>query len=81
MSQAAVRKWVWRLEDWVGSELFVRGHRRLTPTPAGLALAELVNMVLEYLHASLMDIKSVASSRERIATNNAVAVFWLLPNS
>ncbi|MBU2991590.1 LysR family transcriptional regulator [Octadecabacter sp. 1_MG-2023] len=79
VSQAAVSKRVRQLEDWLGTPLFERGTRSLTPTAAGQSLAEPVAMALDYLGASLDGLKSTARPAVRIAANNAVSMFWLFP--
>lgn len=79
VSQAAVSKRVRQLEDWLGTPLFERGARSLTPTAAGQSLAEPVAMALDYLGASLDGLKSPARPAVRIAANNAVSMFWLFP--
>lgn len=79
VSQAAVSKRVRQLEDWLGTELFVRSARSLSPTPAGEALAEPVAMALNYLRGSIDSIRSPVSRTVRIAANNAVSMFWLFP--
>lgn len=79
VSQAAVSKRIRQLEDWLGTPLFERGARRLAPTAAAEKLAEPVSMALDYLNSSLGSIKPRVKSNVRIATNNAVSVFWLLP--
>ncbi|MEM5477997.1 LysR family transcriptional regulator [Pacificibacter sp. AS14] len=79
VSQAAVSKRIRQLEDWLATDLFERGTRSLTPTPAGKALAEPVAMALDYLRTSLEGIKSPPRASVRIAANNAVSMFWLFP--
>jgi DNA-binding transcriptional LysR family regulator len=79
VSQAAVSKRVRQLEDWLGTPLFERGTRSLTPTAAGQSLAEPVAMALDYLGTSLDGLKSPARPAVRIAANNAVSMFWLFP--
>lgn len=79
VSQAAVSKRIRQLEDWLGTELFERGTRSLTPTTAGRALAEPVAMALDYLRTSLDGIKSPTNATVRIAANSAVSMFWLFP--
>lgn len=79
VSQAAVSKRVRQLEEWLGTELFDRGTRSLTPTAAGETLAEPVAMALDYLRTSLDGVKSPARPSVRIAANNAVSMFWLFP--
>lgn len=79
VSQAAVSKRVRQLEDWLGTDLFERGTRSLTPTQAGAQLAEPVAMALDYLHTSIAGIKLPRRTSVRIAANNAVSMFWLFP--
>lgn len=79
VSQAAVSKRIRQLEDWLGTPLFERGPRSLTPTPAGVKLSEPVAMALDYLQTSLDSLKSPTRPALRIATNSAVSVFWLFP--
>jgi len=77
VSQAAVSKRVKQLETWLGTELFERGARSLTPTQAGAQLADPVAMALDYLQTALNQVQSPASPPIRIAANSAVSVFWL----
>lgn len=79
VSQAAVSKRIRQLEDWLGTPLFERGSRSLTATPEAEKLFEPVSMALDYLNVSLDSIRPKTKSSVRIATNNAVSVFWLLP--
>ncbi|UWP88847.1 LysR family transcriptional regulator [Aliiroseovarius crassostreae] len=79
VSQAAVSKRIRQLEEWLGAPLFERGARTLTPTPAAEKLAEPVSMALDYINSSLNSIKPQAKLHVRVASNNAVSVFWLLP--
>ncbi|CUH77634.1 Gcv operon activator [Tritonibacter multivorans] len=77
VSQAAVSKRVRQLEDWLGADLFERGARSLTLSPAGQQLAEPATMALDYLQTAIDRVKSPTSPSVRIAANSAVAVFWL----
>ena len=79
VSQAAVSKRVRQLEDWLGTELFHRSPRSLTPTRAGATLVEPVTMALDYLRGALSDVRAPARGAVRIAANGAVATFWLAP--
>ncbi|MBO9475794.1 LysR family transcriptional regulator [Shimia sp. R10_1] len=79
VSQAAVSKRIRQLEDWLGTPLFARDARKLTPTPAAKKLVEPVSMALDYLNTSFQSVKSPAKTQVRIATNSAVSVFWLMP--
>jgi DNA-binding transcriptional LysR family regulator len=77
VSQAAVSKRIKQLEDWLGTELFERGARSLSPTQAGAALADPVTMALDYLQGAMDQVRSPRSATVRIAANSAVSVFWL----
>lgn len=77
VSQAAVSKRVRQLEDWLGADLFERGARSLTLSPAGHELADPTAMALDYLQSAIDRVKTPTSASVRIAANSAVAVFWL----
>lgn len=77
VSQAAVSKRVKQLETWLGTELFDRRARSLTPTQAGAQLADPVAMALDYLQTALNQVQCPAAPTIRIAANSAVSVFWL----
>ena len=56
VSQSAVSQSLAKLEEEVGSQLFVRRHRRLVPTPAAERLAQIVAPFIEQLSGGLQEI-------------------------
>ncbi len=56
VSQSAVSQSLAKLEEEVGSQLFVRRHRRLVPTPAADRLQQIVAPFFERLSGGLQDI-------------------------
>ena len=80
VSQPAVSALVARLEEAVGYRLFVREHRRLTPTAEATALAREVVAVLER-HAQLArtskDIHDTRAGSLSIASHPGSSISWL----
>ncbi|UWP92004.1 LysR family transcriptional regulator [Aliiroseovarius crassostreae] len=81
VSQAAASKRIRQLEEWLGAPLLERGARTLTPTPAAEKLAEPISMALDYINSSLNSVQPQTKLHVRVASNNAVSVFWLLPRN
>ncbi len=83
VSQPAVTRSVRELEDLVGAELFVRGPRGVTPTPAGEILIEQARSALGNLCRASEQIEEVLQGGARplrVGTNLAGA-YALLPRA
>jgi DNA-binding transcriptional LysR family regulator len=82
VSQPAVSTLLAQLEDDLGYALFVREHRRLTPTPEALALVDEVVGFLDK-HAQLMrmahDIHETRAGSLTIASHPGPSIAWLPP--
>ncbi|OIJ26704.1 LysR family transcriptional regulator [Nocardioides luteus] len=83
VSQPAVTRSVRELEDLVGAELFVRGPRGVSPTPAGEILIEQARSALGNLRRASEQIEEVLQGGARplrVGTNLAGA-YALLPRA
>ncbi|MBN9527789.1 MAG: transcriptional regulator GcvA [Alphaproteobacteria bacterium] len=84
LTHGAVSYQIRQLEDWLGPpELFARGNRRVTLTPAGRAFhGEVAAALSRIASAAGRHAEEGARSRRRILKVNALATFalrWLLP--
>ena len=80
LTPSAVSHGIQTLEDWLGVELFLRGNRSLTLTPAGQAY---LPRVRDALHALALATESVPgrkpSGRLAVSTTPTFALRWLIP--
>jgi LysR family glycine cleavage system transcriptional activator len=79
VTPAAVSHQVKRLEDFLGTALFVRGHRSVRLTSAGEALArELGTLFLQLDHA-IDKARRLPTTVIRVSTMESFAAKWLAP--
>ncbi len=80
LTQSALSRQIKSLEAQIGKALFVRGHRSLTLTPAGLALQPVVRGVLAELGRAVDGIRArTAAPRVSVSTTVPFASLWLIP--
>lgn len=80
MTQPAVSQHMQRLEQSLGTSLFVRVHRGIEPTAAGAALLPPVREALAQLHdAVARTVAEPARETLAVATDFAFASYWLMP--
>lgn len=80
VTPSAVSHGIQTLEDWLGTELFHRGPRHLSLTPAGEQYLSTVRRVLEELSAATQAVPGrKASGTLSISTAPTFASRWLLP--
>lgn len=80
VSQAAVSRKIRLLEQNLGKELFVRGHRSVTLTPEGKAYLRSVSKLLDQLAAASRELRSADHpARVTIAATNSISTLWLMP--
>jgi DNA-binding transcriptional LysR family regulator len=80
VSQAAVSRQVRALEEDIGMPLFVRHHRRVEPTHAGLVLSGSVTSGFEQIADTIAGLRqSHSASAVTIGATLAMSHFWLLP--
>ncbi|WP_411851328.1 transcriptional regulator GcvA [Stenotrophomonas sp. LGBM10] len=79
VTPAAVSHQVKRLEDHLGTTLFERGHRTVTLTPEGAALAASLSGIFGMLDLALDRASSAATAELRVSTLESFAAKWLAP--
>lgn len=79
ITQAAVSRQIRQLEEHLGNPLFIRNHRSVTLTNAGLRLFEAVDESLERIARASTEIRGDASDAITIAATVCMATYWLMP--
>jgi LysR family glycine cleavage system transcriptional activator len=80
VSQGAVSRHVARLEQFLGVQLFERGHREVKLTPLGQAYANDVREIFERIQQATSKVRAHNNPRQlRVALFPSIASRWLLP--
>jgi DNA-binding transcriptional LysR family regulator len=80
ITQAAVSYAIGRLEDRLGTALFVREHRRVRLSEAGQRFHADVSIGLAHIQRSAQDLRAMATgSHVTLASSTAFAAFWMVP--
>lgn len=80
MTQAAVSYAVKRLEDHLGTTLFLREHRRVRLSEAGERFHADVTIGLSHIQRSAQDLRAVAAGGHvTLSCSTAFAAFWMVP--
>lgn len=79
VTPAAVSHQVKRLETWLGTRLFRRGHRAVALTPEGEALAVSLGELFARLDLALDRATATTTAALRISTMESFAAKWLAP--
>lgn len=80
MTQAAVSYAINRLEEHLGTALFVRQHRRVRLSEAGARFHADVAIGLSHIQRSAQDLRAVATGGHvTLACSSAFAAFWMVP--
>lgn len=79
LTQSAVSRQIRQLEAQLGTPLFVRGHRRITFTPAGEQLFRSADGALLQLQEALGRAAAALAQPVTITASVGVAGLWLLP--
>lgn len=80
MSQAAVSLAIRRLEDQFGTQLFIRGHRRVQLTELGARFFADVSLGLSHIQKSAHRLRGAAGgSYVTLSVTTAFASLWLMP--
>lgn len=80
MTQAAVSYAIARLEDQLGTTLFVRARRRVRLTEAGQKFHADISLGLSHIQRSAQNLRAVtAGSHVTLFCSTAFAAFWMVP--
>ena len=79
VTPAAVSHQVKRLEDFLGTALFVRGHRSVKLTSAGEALGRDLGALFAELDQAIDRVRRLPASVVRVSTMESFAAKWLAP--
>ena len=80
LTQAAISQQIRSLESRLGIKLFIRAHRSVRLTAAGLAYQHTVSTLLNHLASATDDIKSESTvNRISVAADQSIASMWLVP--
>lgn len=79
LTQSAVSQRMRQLEDWMGSALFERRPRSVRLTGAGREFHHSVQLALDHVTAATLRLKSKDRAGLHLATDIAMATFWLKP--
>lgn len=80
MTQAAVSYAVNRLEDQLGTVLFLREHRRVRLSEAGARFHADVTIGLSHIQRSAQDLRALATGGHvTLSCSTAFAAFWMVP--
>lgn len=80
MTQAAVSYAVNRLEEHLGTPLFLRAHRRVRLSEAGERFFADVSIGLTHIRRSAQDLRAVATGGHvTLSCSTAFAAFWMVP--
>lgn len=80
MTQAAVSYAIGRLEEQLGTALFLREYRRVRLSEAGQRFHADVTIGLSHIQRSAQDLRAVATgSHVTLACSTAFAAYWMVP--
>jgi len=80
MTQAAVSYAIHRLEEHLGTTLFLREHRRVRLSEAGARFHADVSIGLSHIQRSAQDLRAVATGGHvTLSCSTAFAAFWMVP--
>ncbi|GLT22591.1 LysR family transcriptional regulator [Zoogloea oryzae] len=79
LTQSAISRQVQALEEQLGVPLFVRGHRKLTLTPAGEAMLASIQEVFRTLTRTVESIRVGQRRPVTLSTTIGIAALWLVP--
>lgn len=79
ITQAAVSRQIRRVEDFLGHDLFVRKHLRVSLTPSGRRLYATVDQSLERIAQISNDIRSGTQEALTITGTIGFSEYWLMP--
>ncbi len=80
MTQAAVSYAIHRLEEHLGTALFLREHRRVRLSEAGARFHADVSIGLSHIQRSAQDLRMVATGGHvTLSCSTAFAAFWMVP--
>src|SRR3569832_904138 len=79
VSPAAICVQVRRLEEWVGSPLFVRGHRSLSLSEAGQRLAPRLTALFLEMERLVSEVRDLDAITLQISAMGSFASKWLAP--
>lgn len=80
LTQSAISRQIKSLEDYLGLELFIRGHRSLTLTAAGVQFFPVCRDVLERIRQATGHLRAAPEGRSvTITTVPGFASLWLIP--
>lgn len=79
MTQAAVSYAVHRLEEHLGTSLFLREHRRVRLSSAGARFHADVAIGLSHIQRSARDLRTAAEGHVTLSCSTAFAAFWMVP--
>lgn len=80
MTQAAVSYAIHRLENQLGTALFLREHRRVTLSEAGQKFHADVTIGLSHIQRSAQGLRAVATGGHvTLSCSTAFAAFWMVP--
>ncbi|WP_323146510.1 LysR substrate-binding domain-containing protein [Pseudomonas marginalis] len=79
ITQAAVSRQIRQVEDFLGHDLFVREHRRVSLTASGRRLYGAVDQSLERIAQTANDIRSGTQEALTITATIGFSTYWLMP--
>lgn len=79
LSQAAISRQVQSLESRLGVDLFVRRHKEIALTQAGLLFQEAIAEGLAGIRNAISHIQGLQDTSVTISASLAMASFWLMP--
>lgn len=79
MTQAAVSYAVHRLEEHLGTTLFLREHRRVRLSSAGARFHADVAIGLSHIQRSARELRVAAEGHVTLSCSTAFAAFWMVP--
>jgi DNA-binding transcriptional LysR family regulator len=79
MTQAAVSYAIHRLEEHLGTALFLREHRRVRLSAAGARFHADVAIGLSHIQRSARELRTAAEGHVTLSCSTAFAAFWMVP--
>ena len=79
VTPAAISIQVRRLEEWVGSPLFVRGHRSLSLSSAGQRLAPRLTALFLEMEQLVSDVRDLDAATLQVSAMGSFASKWVAP--